>query len=173
LIASATIVSESPAPNPEHDAQAADRLRRGVRGFVRKFGLLATDATPCGRPLSVSHAYALAYLLEQRGNGPITQQLLGAALGIDKSNVARLCARMESLGHIEQQVAPDDGRSRHLELTTAGLRLARSVERASLERFTGLLGAVPDGERAAVVAAIESLNAALERLANAGKAGRR
>jgi DNA-binding MarR family transcriptional regulator len=157
--------------DPEDDAQAADRLRRGVRGFVRKFGLLASDATPCGRPLSVSHAHALSYLLERRGGGPISQQALGAALGIDKSNVARLCARMESLGHLEQQVAPDDGRSRHLELTAAGVRVARSVERASLERFTRLLGAVPERERDAVVAAIESLDAALDRLAAAERSG--
>lgn len=140
----------------------AGRLRAGVRGFVRRFGLLASDATPCGKPISVSHAHALSHLLERRGEPAITQQQLGAALGIDKSNVARLCARMERLGHVVQRVAPEDGRSRHLSLTPAGLRLAQAVERSSLARFSRLLAAIPEGERAGVVAALDVLGKALE-----------
>lgn len=154
----------------QDDAHPAEQLRAGVRSFVRKFGLLASDATPCGKPISVSHAHALAHLLERREQGPTSQQMLGAALGIDKSNVTRLCARMERLGHIVQRIAPEDGRARHLALTAAGVRLAQAVQRSSLDRFTRLLTSIPASERAGVLAALDVLNQAIDANAPTGKA---
>jgi DNA-binding MarR family transcriptional regulator len=49
----------------------------------------------------------------QRGYKP-TQQDLGKTLGIDKSNVARLCARMQADRLITQERCSEDGRARRL-----------------------------------------------------------
>ena len=154
-------VHTRPAARPASDTEATD-LRLLVQTFIRSAGLLAGDQTPCGQPVSVSHAHALMVLLETaRNGGPLTQRDLGQALGIDKSNVTRLCRRMESAGHLVQSRSNDDGRARLLSLTAAGKRLGRSVERSSRERFEWLMSAIPPKFRAGVLSSLACLNQAL------------
>lgn len=137
-------------------------LRRLIQTFIRSIGLLAGDQTPCGQPLAVSHAHALMVLLEAtRENNRLTQRELGQVLGIDKSNVARLCRRMESAGHVVQSRSADDGRARLLSLTAAGKRLATNVERSSRDRFERLMSAIPRESRAGVLSSLACLNQAL------------
>lgn len=144
-------------------AEPAERLRSAIQRFVRSFGLLASDQTPCGTTISTSHAHALVVLLDRdrRGERP-TQQALGEVLGIDKSNVARLCAKLEHAGHLTRQPSPTDGRARLLTLTASGRRLAKRIETASRDRFARLLAALPSGDtRDAVLASLEALNEAI------------
>ncbi|MEO8182024.1 MAG: MarR family winged helix-turn-helix transcriptional regulator [Deltaproteobacteria bacterium] len=152
-----------PGGTKSSSAEPAEQLRVAVQRFVRSFGLLSSDQTPCGTPISTSYAHALVSLRErgQRGD-PVSQQQLGEELGIDKSNVARLCAKMQHAGHITQQRSESDGRSRLLALTASGRRLAERVETASRDRFAQLLAALPsDDTRAAVLASLEALNGAI------------
>ncbi len=151
--------------SPAEDVGAVDdggALRSLVQALIRSFGLLAGDTTPCGKPLAVSHAHALMVLLERSRQGVSPgQRELGAALGIDKSNVARLCQRMERAGHLRQARSPRDGRARLLSLTPAGRRLAEAVERSSRARFAALAAAVPAARRPGVLAALATLNQAI------------
>ena len=141
---------------------AVENLRAQVQRFVRNFGLLAPNQTPCGKPLSPSHAHCLMVLLEAgRAARDVSQQDLVRALGIDKSNVARLCARMVRAGHIRQERGEADGRSRWIRLTSAGSRLAANVESASRGMFERLYQAVPAVERDALCGALEKLNEAV------------
>lgn len=152
---------EGPALAPP-DPDAAELLRRSLQQFVRSFGILAANATPCGTPLSLSHAHALMFLLGRSGDAtPPTQQALGEALGIDKSNAARLCAKMERQGHLAQTRSSTDGRARLLALTTRGRRAAREIDEASRQRFARLLAAVPAELRDSLLASLEALNAAI------------
>jgi DNA-binding MarR family transcriptional regulator len=132
-----------------------------MQGLFRRFGALATESTPCGKPLSMAHAHALMVLLAR---GELSQRLLGAELRIDKSNVARLCARMVEAGHVRQHQSKDDGRSRRVSLSPRGERLAREVEVASSERFATLLAAVPSASRSQVLSALALLVAAVDTL---------
>lgn len=136
-----------------------DELRRVTQRFFRRFGGLAAESTPCGKPLSMAHAHALMVLLAQ---GEITQQKLAAELCIDKSNVARLCARMVEAHHVSQRASERDGRSRLVSLTARGARLAHEVDDASRARFRTLLGDIPKQHRADVVVALRHLVDALE-----------
>ncbi len=138
---------------------AVDELRRVTQRFFRRFGALAADSTPCGKPLSIAHAHALMVLLAQ---GELTQQALGAELGIDKSNVARLCAKMVRANHVEQRSSERDGRSRLVSLTARGARLAHEVDGASRARFGVLLGGIPEPRRADVIVALQHLVDALD-----------
>jgi DNA-binding MarR family transcriptional regulator len=147
-----------------------DRLRELIQRFVRSFGLLVTKETPCGQPLSPSYAHALMVLLEHaREDQPTSQAKLGAILGIDKSNVTRLCSRMEVAGHVTQEQAPGDGRSRLLSLTGAGRRLASRLEDASHQRFRQIVGALPRHERSTVFRSLAVLNTAIETLKEGGE----
>jgi DNA-binding MarR family transcriptional regulator len=54
----------------------------------------------------MAQAHAFMVLLAQ---GELTRQALGAELGIDKGNVARLCAKMVRANHVKQRPSEHDG----------------------------------------------------------------
>lgn len=140
----------------------AELLRTHVQRFVRGFGLLAEDRTPCGTTMAPREAHALMLLLErERANDPPRQNELGAALGIDKSNVTRLVQRLESAARVQRAPSETDGRARLLRLTPKGRRLAESLESASRARFCALSERIPAAQRKAVLSALALLGAAL------------
>lgn len=138
--------------------ERAEELRRLMQLLFRRFGALAADATPCGKPLPMAHAHALMVL----ARGEMSQQELGRELCIDKSNVARLCARLVEAGHAEQRPGDSDGRSRRVSLTTRGARLAREVDASSGARFGMLLRALPKRSRDQVLEVLRHLVAAID-----------
>jgi DNA-binding MarR family transcriptional regulator len=104
----------------------------------------------------------MALLDRERRAEISTQQDLVKVLGVNKSNVARLCAKMIDAGHVAQEPSPDDGRAWSVSLTAKGRRIAERVEDASRTRFDRLLAALPsDGTRAAVLQALDMLNEAI------------
>ncbi|WP_199693442.1 MarR family winged helix-turn-helix transcriptional regulator [Sorangium cellulosum] len=139
-------------------------LRSEVRAFVRGFGLLDEERTPCGVEVAPREAHALAILAEaEQAGAQLTQSDLRRALGVDKSNVTRLIQRLRDDGRVAQDVSEADGRVRRLRLTAAGRRLAGRLEARSLLRFQSILDAIPCAERDAVVRALHVLNGALRR----------
>lgn len=138
--------------------EQVDELRSLVQRLFRRFGTLGTDTTPCGKPLSMAYAHALMVL----ARGELTQQELGTELAIDKSNVARLCAKMVDEGHAAQAAGDRDRRSRVVSLTTAGKRLAREVNAASQQRFTALLSRLKVAEREQVIQGLRQLIGAID-----------
>jgi DNA-binding MarR family transcriptional regulator len=148
----------------EHEDEV-ERLRSLMQSFFRDFGLLAANETPCGHPIPVSYAHALMVLLERRRErAPTSQANLGEALGIDKSNIARLCRRMEDAGHATQTRDPADGRGRLVELTDAGVTIARQIERASRARFRKIMTLIAPRRRSAVLESLANLNEAVTAL---------
>jgi DNA-binding MarR family transcriptional regulator len=146
------------------DSEARE-LQTSVQTFVRTFGLLVTKQTPCGQPVSPSYAHALMLLLDREASGRSTSQSeLAEALGLDKSSIARLCSRLEADERITQQAGPDDKRSRLLELTARGRKLATNVQTASLERFRSVLAAIPAAKRRSVLSSLELLTSAVAAL---------
>ena len=143
-------------------ANIAKKLQVSVQAFVRSFGLLVTKQTPCGQPVTPSVAHALMMLLDRETEGVSTyQHQLADQLGLDRSSVQRLCARLESEGRIEQEPAPDDARSRRLRLTASGQRMATNIQAASLQRFTRIVDAIPAAKRQPLLDALEVLTAAV------------
>jgi DNA-binding MarR family transcriptional regulator len=147
----------------------AEDLRAHIHQFVRRFGLLVTRQTPCGFPVSPSYAHALMLILRRTSDGLTTLQSdLAAGLGIDKSNVARLCERMVRAGHVLQHVPPGDGRSRLVTLTPKGTRVAERIEQGSRDRFAAVASNIPARKRRAVIGALIDLNAAIARIPGEG-----
>jgi DNA-binding MarR family transcriptional regulator len=151
------------APRPDPLDAEVDALRPLVQMFVRRFGLLVTRRTPCGQPLSTTHAHALMVLLERRRAGLVTTQSdLADQLGIDKSNVTRLCQKMEGAGHVSQRVAEADGRSREVSLTAKGVGLAQRIEESSRAHFRAIVARIPSSKRSMVHDSFAVFNEALE-----------
>lgn len=149
----------------EPSPQDVDRLKELIQEFVRSFGLLVVKQTPCGFPLSPSHAHCLMVLLERELQGTETSQTeLGKRLAIDKSNIARLCRKLQSSGHATQTRAPTDGRGRLLQLTPKGRRMAEKLQHSSQARFGRVLGGVPTAERGALLSSLETMIKAVRLL---------
>jgi DNA-binding MarR family transcriptional regulator len=166
IVALATIIAHTVRVDEQAAGRDSDDLRAQVQAFVRNFGLLVTKQTPCGFPVSPSYAHALMVLLRRTTAGlPTLQADMGASLGIDKSNVARLCERMVDSGHAVQTVAPADGRSRLVTLTAKGTRMAHRIEEGSRDRFSAVAMRIPARKRRAVIAALADLNAAVAHIA--------
>lgn len=136
----------------------ARRLRDAVRHLVVAHGALEGTQRPCGAELSIPHAYALLELLHH--GDPMTVSQLATNLAIDRTNVSRLCARMEEAGHLARQPHPEDGRARALRLTARGKKLAHAVDAQSAAHFDRLAKRL-GGSTGEIVAALDRLSQAM------------
>lgn len=131
------------------------RLHHELMGFVRAFGLLSQESTPCGQPMSPSDAHALTEITD----GGCTQRDLVDRLHLDRSSVSRLVDRLVKRGWV-QRTGGDDRRTVRLAATVDGQRAAAAVAAGGSARFAVLFDAVPAGQRAQVLDAIRLLTAA-------------
>jgi DNA-binding MarR family transcriptional regulator len=143
-----------------------DDFRNALQEFIRRFGLLSGDQTPCGKPLPPSDAHALMLLLAAAEQG-IAQSVLAARLGFDKSTASRLVARLTERGQVAPAPASGDARTKPVKLTSKGLRLAQEIDRASRARFARLLEGVPERRRESVLRALRDIVSALDGLKTA------
>lgn len=136
-------------------------LRDALRLLLVAHGALDDRQRPCGTPLSVPHAHALLTLLQ--ANEPVAIASLASTVAIDRTNVSRLCARMEALGEVQRSPNPLDGRSTLVQLTERGRALALQVDRASAAHFARVVDALGPGTTD-VLGALHALTAALGTL---------
>ena len=129
-------------------------LQARISAFVRAFGLHQPDQTPCGRPVPVSEAYAVAELQE---GGPLTQHDLAVRLRLEKSTVSRIVTQLEGRGWLRRTKRDGDGRLVWLELTDAGHVAATDLAAARAQRFTRLLEAIPVHQRQSILDALALL----------------
>jgi DNA-binding MarR family transcriptional regulator len=78
-------------------------------------------------------SYLAARTLE--ATGPVSLKDLAARLGVDASTMTRQIATMEGAGLLHRYVNRDDGRVSVVELSPAGRRKMRTVQRARRERI--------------------------------------
>lgn len=140
------------------DQRAEIALQERMVALVRAFGLHRPDETPCGQPLPVSEAHALAELA--RGDG-LSQNELAARLRLEKSTVSRLVGQLAARGWIERERDPSDGRAVCLRLTERGAALAGDIAEARRRKFAAVLERIPDDERDQVLRALDVLTEAM------------
>lgn len=132
----------------------SDALQASVSAFVRGFGLLDRERTPCGLDLHVSEAHLIG---DVSGEGPLGQKQLSERLHLSKSTVSRLVSQLIARGWVQRNPDVSDGRAVFVSLTDEGRTVADRLERARARRFEDLLAAVPDDRRAVVIEGIGQL----------------
>jgi DNA-binding MarR family transcriptional regulator len=137
------------------DAQV---LQDRLVSFIRAFGLHQPEHTPCGQPIPVSEAHALAELTR---DAPLGQAELGRRLRLEKSTVSRLVGQLIGRGWLERRPDPGDGRATLLVLTPAGQQAANQLAAARAAKFARLLEAIPATERETVLHSLDILMEAL------------
>jgi DNA-binding MarR family transcriptional regulator len=98
--------------------------------------------------------------LHERGAQPVGE--LAASLGIRHSSVSQTRRSLEEAGLVESQVDPQDGRSRLLRLSAGGKELVRRLQ--PLWKVLNATSLELDAEADHVIAALDRLDRALERL---------
>ena len=104
----------------------SDVLGQEFVGLIHAFGVLRTDATPCGQPMSVSTAHAIC---ELAAHGPLSQTELADRLGLEASSISRLVDQLSQKGWAQRALDPDsnDKRFRLVHLTEPGRQAAGAV----------------------------------------------
>jgi len=131
----------------------SDALGREFVGLIHAFGVLRTDATPCGQPMSVSTAHAIC---ELAAHGPLSQTELADRLGLESSSISRLVDQLTRKNWAIRAPDPDrnDKRIRLVHLTEPGRQAAELVSAARAERFGQLLDAIEESKRPQVLEAL-------------------
>ena len=111
------------------------QLREQVQTFIRRFGLLEQEHTPCHYPLSPSQAHALQ-VLGQRDQLPLYQ--LAAHLHLEKSTVSRLVNTLVERGWVERTINPENRREVLLKLSSAGHTIFEEVHRSASATYHAL-----------------------------------
>lgn len=132
---------------------SADEFAEAFIGFVRAFGLLEPEHTPCGAPMSTAEAHAVTIL---RGGG-LHQGALGERLNLRKSTMSRLVDGLEQRGWVQREPDPHDGRARVLVLTEKGHDVATDVIHRRAQRLSTMLDRIPTAKRATVIKALRLL----------------
>lgn len=141
---------------------AAPVLQARLIALIRALGLLESDRTPCGQPVSPSVAHALTELAARPS---LTQTELAGRLRLEKSTVSRLVSQLEGRGWVERRRAEHDGRVLLLTLTDPGRELAAQIGASRAAFFSRLSERIPPNRHDELSGAIALLIEALhERL---------
>lgn len=134
--------------------EANERLHRLLTELVRSAGLLSPGRTHrhAGHQVSLTEVVALGEL-----SGDLTQQELGARLGLEKSTVSRLVAGLENRGWLERRRDPANHRFFRLRLTPEGAAAAEAVGADVAEHQRHLLAGMSDSEQAALEVGLGAL----------------
>lgn len=137
----------------QQEAQSAARLQQDLMGFIRAFGLLSSDRTPCGQPMAPSDAHALTEIAD----GGISQRDLVNQLHLDRSSVSRLVERLVVRGWVTRTSGNGDRRTVQLTATPVGQQIAADIARSRGDRFSALLNGIPPDRRSEVLDALRLL----------------
>lgn len=139
-------------------AEPARVLRDALRRLLLAHGTLDDHRRPCGTRLGLPHAHALLTLAEREE--PVSVGALAESLAIDRTNVSRLCVRMEQLGEVVRTPDAGDKRSVQVALTQIGRTVAAGVDQTSTQHFEAVVAALGT-QTSGVTAALDVLAKAL------------
>jgi DNA-binding MarR family transcriptional regulator len=134
-------------------------LREQIQTFIRQFGLLEQEHTPCQYPLPPSQAHALQ-VLGQGDRIPLYQ--LAVHLHLEKSTVSRLVDTLVERGWVERTINPLNRREVLLCLTETGHTIFEEVQASASAKYHAIWQRLQEEQRAQVLDALATLNAILK-----------
>lgn len=138
------------------DPPAVAAIRRFNRFHTRWVGALGGDLHGSGFGLTEAR---VLYELAQRDGWRAGE--LARELGLDPAYLSRLLKRFAGLGWLERGRAQGDGRAFELKLTAAGHAAFAPLDEASRRQAGAILTRLGEGERTALVTALDRAQALL------------
>jgi MarR family transcriptional regulator for hemolysin len=96
-------------------------------------------------------------VLSKAARGDMTQREIAAQAGIDKTTMVVTVDQLERAGLAERRPAPTDRRARIVAITSEGRDVLARADAAVAGIYDDVLGALPLGERAGLLAALQRL----------------
>lgn len=97
-------------------------------------------------------------------NAPLTQAEFGRILGLEKSWVSRMIDKLVEQDWVMRTPHPDDKRSFLLQLTTAGMRLAKQVDAQMSTHACAMLDCLTPSARKRIISSLQELRTVLQTL---------
>jgi DNA-binding MarR family transcriptional regulator len=138
----------------------AERIHELLMELVRASGLLQSDLTLHGHPLSMSQAFALH---ELDTDVPLSQRDLGERLRLEKSSVSRLAAELERKDLLARERDPDNRRQYRLRLTERGRTMHRQLATTTHGQYEQWVAALTPAERTALLKGLPALVRAIRQ----------
>jgi DNA-binding MarR family transcriptional regulator len=132
-------------------------LRSNVQKFVRLFGLLEQNVTPCGFPLSVSQVFAL----QELEKGTISVTGLASRLELERSSVSRLVDELVKGEFVSRGINDANRREMVLSLTEKGMRTIQQVRQQSLGFYQSVLGSLSNTDQTLIIDGFKKFTGAL------------
>ena len=111
--------------------------------------------------LSIVHLSVLAAL---EAHGPLSMTKLAETMDVSVASATGIVTRMEKRGVVRRRHAEDDRRVVLVEVTSAGAKVARVMEKHRNQRLRTLLDGLTDEELASFLVGLRALAAARSRL---------
>ncbi|WP_288531594.1 MarR family winged helix-turn-helix transcriptional regulator [uncultured Secundilactobacillus sp.] len=127
-------------------------IRQFNREYVQLLGVL--DRRVFDTELPFPEARILLMIFEQQSIRPID---VAAALSVDKGYVSRLIRQLEAKQFVKKVPSAQDGRSKLLQLTSAGVALAQQIDADSNAQIARLFDPLTVEDKKAALQAIKTL----------------
>lgn len=118
-------------------------LRHTVQKFIRLFGLLEQNVTPCGFNLSPSQVFSLQELEDKT----LTIGELADRLFLEHSTVSRLIDNLVKSGFANRVSNEENRREVLVSLTEKGRRSLQQVREQSIQYYHCILGDISDDDQ--------------------------
>jgi DNA-binding MarR family transcriptional regulator/N-acetylglutamate synthase-like GNAT family acetyltransferase len=137
-------------------AEQIARVRAFNRDYTRRIGVLSEGLLDS--PYSLTEVRVM-YEIAHRGG--VTAAELADELDLDRGYLSRLLKGFETKKLLARMASPEDGRRQHLRLTPAGQRVFEPLERRSQDQVKGMLTALDEQHRGALLKGMEVIQSAL------------
>jgi MarR family transcriptional regulator, organic hydroperoxide resistance regulator len=132
-------------------------LRDTVQKFVRLFGVLEQNVTPCGFNLSASQVFAL----QELENKTLTIGDLADLLFLERSTVSRLVDSLVKGGFVNRHLNETNRREVLVSLTEKGERSLKQVREQSIQFYGAILKGISEVEQRQILNGFKLFNDAL------------
>jgi len=149
-------------------AKSIDEIRSASRTIVRELGFMRP--TLAGTAYSASAVHAL---LEIDAQGGVAAAHLVTALGLEKSSVSRMLAKLIAAGDIAESASAEDARLKQLTLTGQGKALVKKIHAYGRNQVTSAMAYLNPSQQQAVAQGLSEYARALKASRGAQSAAAR
>ncbi|GKP87908.1 MULTISPECIES: bifunctional helix-turn-helix transcriptional regulator/GNAT family N-acetyltransferase [Klebsiella] len=147
------------------DTPFIQQIRTASRLMVRELGFMNTTLAATHYSPSAVHT-----LLEVSVRGTITAAQLVTLLGLEKSSVSRMVARLLAAGELEERPCAEDARSKSLALTAKGHDTVATINAYGTRRVVEALAHLDETQQRTVASGLAAYAQALAQCRDAALA---
>ncbi|MDE8559320.1 bifunctional helix-turn-helix transcriptional regulator/GNAT family N-acetyltransferase [Pantoea vagans] len=139
------------------ELQNIKNIRGASRLMVRELGFMNQNLAATDYPPSAVHS-----MLEVEAHGAMTAAQLVQILGLEKSSVSRMLAKLVEAGELAENLSPEDARTKLLSLTGKGRETVRNINTYADQRVAAALSKLDPFSRETVLQGLSSYARALK-----------